>query len=107
VKHDKEGNVVDFKMNASTEDFIKLAVAAIVAAYERRGEEVPIGTDEILYDADPSEVKLLINTVMELRLRWYAVPKTVVESEFEPAADAADTAAKKNVDAPASDSKGS
>ena len=68
---------------ATADDYIRLAIASIVAAYERIGKEAPITAADILYDAEPSEVKDLIVSVIELRNTWYTVPKTIPSSEFE------------------------
>lgn len=64
---------------ATTHDYILLAMAAIIAAYERSGEEAPIGAKDILYDAKPAEVENLLKTVMLMRAEWYATPKAVEE----------------------------
>lgn len=62
---------------ATTEDYITLALAAIVAAYARTGEKEPITSHDILYDFTPADVQLLIDTVVELRLEWYRVPEGI------------------------------
>ena len=62
---------------ATTEDYLTLALAAIVAAYARTGDTAPITSDDILYDFTPAEVQLLIATVVELRLEWYRVPEGI------------------------------
>ena len=72
---------------ATADDYIKLASAAIIAAYEYRSEEnhvvePPVSPKDILFSASPAEVTEMIKTVIELRAAWYAVPKTVTESEF-------------------------
>ena len=38
---------------ATTQDYLTLAVAAIVAAYARNNEEPPVKSEDILYDATP------------------------------------------------------
>lgn len=74
---DDDGNPV-FQMPAATpEDYITLAVCAIVAAYGRRDEEAPIDLETILYDASPQEVASIITTVVQLRNQWYQVPNIV------------------------------
>ena len=62
---------------ANTEDYLTLALAAIVAAYARTGDTAPVTSDDILYDFTPAEVQLLIATVVELRLEWYRVPEGI------------------------------
>lgn len=60
------------------DDYIKLAISAIIAAYAKHGgHEAPVTADDIMYDATPKDVELLITTVIELRNLWYEVPNTV------------------------------
>ena len=101
-KNDK-GEIVKMEPpKATTDDYIKLAIASIIAAYERNEKEVPISAKDIMYEAQPEEVRNLIMSVNELRTKWYTIPKTVPESEFE------ETGEKpKNVQQPANDSKDS
>ena len=99
VIKDDEGNVVSVEQHATTEDFLKLAVAAIIAAYARIGEESPVSTDDILYEAQPADVTLMMTTVIELRNEWYKVPETVKPEMEEQEEDK-----KKNALLPASSS---
>lgn len=69
----------DADVAATTEDYIALALAAIIAAYARRGEESPVSSDTILYDCTPGEVQELLLAVMELRNKWYLMPEQVKE----------------------------
>ena len=62
---------------ATTEDYIALGIAGIIAAYTRRGEDAPVTSSDILYDATPTEVQTLIVTILELRNEWYQVPAVV------------------------------
>jgi len=68
---------------ATTEDYLTLALAAIVAAYARTGDTAPITSDDILYDLPPAEIQLLITTVVELRLEWYRVPEGIKQDTTE------------------------
>lgn len=68
---------------ATTEDYITLALAAIVAAYARTGDTAPVTSDDILYDFTPAEVQLLIATVAELRLEWYRVPEGIKQENTD------------------------
>ena len=77
IEKDKEGNIKEVKHNATTEDFIILAVAAIIAAYQRKGENAPITADDIIYEANPEEVEELIKTIVKLRNEWYKIPDVV------------------------------
>ena len=77
IEKDKEGNIKEVKHNATTEDFIILAVAAIIAAYQRKGEDAPITADDIIYEANPEEVEELIKTIIKIRNEWYKIPDVV------------------------------
>ena len=77
IEKDKEGNIKEVKHNATTEDFIILAVAAIIAAYQRKGENAPITADDIIYEANPEEVEELIKTIIKIRNEWYKIPDVV------------------------------
>ena len=80
---------IDFQ---SQEDLTRLAIASIIAAYERDGQDAPIEAKEILYDATPAEIVELFKTTMELRAAWYEVPlvlKEQIEAENAAAVSAA------------------
>lgn len=77
IEKDEEGKIINIKPKAMTEDFIILAVAAIIAAYQRKGEDAPITADDIIYEANPSEVEELIKTIVKLRNEWYKIPDVV------------------------------
>ena len=81
VERDDEGNITSVKQRAKADDYIKLAIAAIIAAYARQNEESPITADDIMYDATPQEVTTLITTVIELRAKWYEIPSVVKQDE--------------------------
>lgn len=98
VEKDSEGNIVNVKQKASSEDYIQLAFAAIIAAYARKGEDSPVSADEILFEARPQEIVELVAAVMELRNEWYDVPATV-KPEME------EGEGEKNVQQPATSSK--
>lgn len=101
---DDNGKPVSFgPPKAKTEDYLKLGVAAITAAYVRIGEPSPVSDGDILFDADPREVLALITSVIELRGQWYAIPETIPATEFENDGGGADP----NAQPPASDSSAS
>lgn len=68
---------IDFN---SQEDLLRLSVAAIIAAYQREGQEAPIESKDILFDAKPAEIIELFKAVFELRAAWYNVPLVLEES---------------------------
>ena len=81
---DDEGNdIITELAKATTQDYLTLAVAAIVAAYARGNEEPPVTSEDILYDAAPTEVAELLTTVVALRVEWYKVPE-VVKPDIQP-----------------------
>lgn len=68
---------------ATLDDYTKLAIASIVAAYQRNNEEPPITTKYIMYDATSTEINDMITTVIALRNEWYKVPEIAVEKTEE------------------------
>ena len=79
-KSDGDGNqVIDQLPEATNEDYMMLAIAGIVAADTYYKREAVINSEDILYNATPTERKLLIETIVELRNEWYEVPKIIAE----------------------------
>jgi hypothetical protein len=79
-KMDEEGNqVIDQLPAATNEDYMLLAMAGIVAADTYYKREAVINSEDILYNATPTERRLLIDTILELRNEWYEVPKIINE----------------------------
>lgn len=79
-KSDGDGNqVVDQLPAATNEDYLLLAIAGIVAADTYYKREAVINSEDILYNATPTERRLLIDTILELRNEWYEVPKIINE----------------------------
>jgi hypothetical protein len=81
IEKDEDGNIKSVKQNAKTEDFIILAVAAIIAAYQRKKQDAPITAEDIIYEANPEEVTELLKTICELRNEWYNIPAVVNTDE--------------------------
>lgn len=67
----------DKPSEAKTIDYIQLAIAAMAAAYGRNGEDVPLKTEEIMYDCTPKEITAMILAVVELRAAWYELPSVI------------------------------
>ena len=84
---------IDF---SSQDDLLRLAVASIIAAYQREGEEPPIESKEILYDAKPAEIVELFKAVLEIRASWYDVPLVLKEEIEKEKADNKDEDEQKN-----------
>ena len=76
-KNDKGELVIVGQPEATTEDIIRLAYAAIIAASAKLEQDPPVTVEEILFDAGPTEITILMTTVMELRNKWYEIPATV------------------------------
>ena len=94
---DADGKPTDVKPSpATTDDYLKLALAAIIAAYARNNEEAPITAEEILYDATPQEINELLLSVAKLRNNWYNIPDVVPVNETDEKPDDS-----KNVQRPA------
>jgi len=81
---------IDFN---SQEDLLRLSVAAIIAAYQRDGQEAPIESKDILFDAKPTEIIELFKAVFELRASWYNVPLVLEDSIKAEKATASDGSA--------------
>lgn len=94
ISKDKEGKE-QIRMRATTRDYIQLAVAAVIAAYTRKGEDAPVTADDILYNATSKEVTQLITTVIELRNAWYQVP-SVIKPEDDTQKDQKEEGEQKN-----------
>lgn len=94
ISKDKKGKE-QIRMRATTRDYIQLAVAAVIAAYTRKGEDAPVTADDILYNATSQEVTKLITTVIELRNAWYQVP-SVIKPEDDTQKDQKEEGAQKN-----------
>ena len=84
VEKDEEGNIKSVTQKAKADDYIKLAIASIIAAYARKEQDPPITADDIIYDAEPEEVSALITSVVELRAKWYNIPTVVSEQNDTP-----------------------
>ena len=103
IEFDKDGKAIRYNPpTAVTDDYIKLGLAAIIAAYGRTDQTPPITAEDILFDAPPEEVIALIDTVTKIRKEWYVMPNVVPASETDehPKADDA-----KNAQPPAKRSK--
>lgn len=83
---DAEGNDTILPPEATTGDWLMLAIAAIIAAYAKEGKDAPIASNEILYDASPVEITQIITAVITLRNEWYKIPE-VVKEEMTPDKD--------------------
>lgn len=66
----------------SQKDLLTLCTCAIVSAYAPKGEQPPISSSTLLYEATPQEIVQLTTAVIELRAEWYGIPK-VIEDDIK------------------------
>ena len=78
------------KPKAGADDYLKLAIAAIIAAASRNKKEPEVTADDVMYDASSTEITEMITTVIELRNKWYQVPEAVKPETTEKPDDEAD-----------------
>ena len=87
IERDENGKVTKAEPPAATlDDYIKLALAGIIAAYESEDKKPPVTSKDILYHATSEEVTNLVATIGKLRAAWYNVPDVVAEQQ-QPATD--------------------
>lgn len=67
-------SISDLDFN-STEDMIALGVCAIIAHYGYKGEDAPIDSKTIIYEAKPADIIKLLEAVLELRADFYDIPQ--------------------------------
>ena len=78
LERDENGNVTKSEPPAAVlDDYIKLALAGIIAAYESEDKKPPVTSKDILYHATSEEVTNLVATIGKLRKEWYNVPDVV------------------------------
>lgn len=78
LEKNEEGKwIIKALPKATDMNYIQLAMACIIAAYECDGEEPPIKSDDLLYHASREEVQNLVTTVLQMRNEWMAVPSTI------------------------------
>lgn len=93
VKDDKGTNQV-INPTATDEDYIKLAMAAIIAAYARNDEEPPVQSEDIIYECTRQQVMDMVMAVSQMRIQWLNIPK-LIESEIKKEAETKKTSRKK------------
>ncbi len=78
LERDENGKVTKSEPPAAVlDDYIKLALAGIIAAYASEGKEPPVTGKDILYHATSEEITNLVGTIGKLRVAWYNVPDVV------------------------------
>ena len=78
LERDENGKITKAEPPAATlDDYIKLALAGIIAAYASEDKEPPVTDKDILYKATSEEITNLVGTIGKLRVAWYNVPDVV------------------------------
>ena len=73
---------------AQTDDYLKLALASIIAAAASKKQEPVVSADDIMYHASGQEVTAMITAIVELRIKWYTIPEAVKpETDEKPGDD--------------------
>jgi hypothetical protein len=83
VIKDENGTITDVKQNATLSDFVQLAIAGIIAAYDSENDDAPVTAKQILNEAAGNEVSKMVTTIVELRNDWYSVPNVAVTDYVE------------------------
>ena len=79
---DENGTITDVKQNATLSDFVQLAIAGIIAAYDSENDDAPVTAKQILNEAAGNEVSKMVTTIVELRNDWYSVPNVAVTNDY-------------------------
>lgn len=82
LERDSDGNIVGYTPRANMDDYIKLSVAAIIAAYSAKGEDAPVTTEDVMFNASSKNISEMLTAVIQLRNQWYDIP-SVVKPETE------------------------
>lgn len=82
VIKDENGTITDVKQNATLSDFVQLAIAGIIAAYDSENDEAPVTAKQILNEAAGNEISKMVTTIVELRNDWYSVPNVAVTNDY-------------------------
>lgn len=87
VTKDKNGKIKDVKQHANLNDYIKLSIAGIIAAYPD-GEEPPVTAKQIVNEATGEEITNMVTAIVKLRGEWYRIPTPAADNT--PADDTTD-----------------
>jgi len=80
---DQDTHEVVKHAEATTIDYLYLAIASVIAAYSYKKQDSPVTAEQILYEASPNEVLSLIKNVGELRKEWYDIPSVIQDDKGE------------------------
>lgn len=88
LERDENGKITKAEPPSATlDDYIKLALAGIIAAYASEDKEPPVTDKDILYKATSEEITNLVGTIGKLRAAWYNVPEVVAAEQQQPTTD--------------------
>jgi hypothetical protein len=59
---------------ATQRDVLCLIIAAATPYYAKKGEEVPLTADDIMYNTDPADITKAVEAIIMLRAEWYKLP---------------------------------
>ena len=96
-------NIVDYikeaidciqqKRDPDTKKTIFAIIACMMAYYQKKGEEVPLKSEDLMYDAKPAEIGMAIFTIINMRAEFNRVPK---DEPADPAPDGNRKGRRKN-----------
>ena len=74
---DEQGNTTFGIPKATDDDFVKLSLSAIIAAYEARDEDAPITVKDLYFHCTREQTQEMAKTIMMMRVDWLNIPKPV------------------------------
>ena len=82
-KNDNGEDIIVEPAKATIGDMMLLGLAGIIAYCTRENIDVPISSNDLLFNITAKERNQLIDAVVELRNEWYEVPKVVADDIAE------------------------
>lgn len=55
-------------------DVLCFIIAAATPCYAKKGEEVPLTADDIMYNTEPADITKAVEAIIMLRADWYKLP---------------------------------
>jgi hypothetical protein len=74
---DANGKTTFSMPKATDDDYLKLSLSAIIAAYEARGEDAPITVKDLYFHSTREQTQEMAKTIIQLRIEWLNIPKAV------------------------------
>ena len=84
-------NIIDYIQEAiecvqqqrdpDTKKTIFAIIAYMMAYYQEKGEEVPLKSEDLMYEAKPAEIGMTILAIVNMRAEFYRVPKDEPEDK--------------------------